>query len=715
MSIAADVDVIMQQFFDSQRPAAVNASLGDRGAARVVRSVPFKGEGSAPPEVLGEREWLVTNGLGGYASGTLLGAITRRYHGLLIAALPSPLGRVIMLNQLTEHLELPDGRRIELSSGLGFHESSESPGFASLVEFRLEDGVPVWRYEIAGIVIEKKIFMVHGHNTTLTSYDFLEGDEHVRIKLCPHVQFRPHEAAVDKALADDYILRAMRQGFEICAPAPHPPLRMLVHGREWSFSGGHTKIDQVFFRSEQQRGYEAFGELCSFGWFEAEICRGEAMTLVASTEPWESIAAMAPHECYATERSRRQRLALAAGIDDSESIRADLVLAADQFVITPVDPNKEKGAESAHTIIAGYHWFTDWGRDTMISLEGLTLLTGRHRAARGILDVFSQHIRDGLIPNLFPEGEHEGRYHTADATLWFFHALQRYLDTTGDREFLRQLLPKLSDIIAHHLRGTRFGIGIDPADNLLRQGQKGYQLTWMDAKVGDWVVTPRRGKAVEINALWYNALRLLAAWWEQEGDKAQAQEIARWADKARESFNRRFWYKEGGYLFDVIDCDNETGKNDAACRPNQLIAFSLDYPILDSSCWRPVLDIVQQRLLTPYGLRSLAPGHPDYQSRYFGDLRARDAAYHQGTVWAWLIGPFIDAWLRVFPDDRAGARKSLSAFGDHLGESCIGTISEIFDAEPPFTPRGCISQAWSVAEVLRGWTKTATRSDVVSG
>ena len=695
----------MNEIFDCQEIS--NAYSDKRDAVRVVRSVPFKGEGSAQPEVLGEREWLVTNGLGGYASGTLLGSITRRYHGLLIAALPAPLGRVVMLNQLTEYLELSDHRRIELSSGLGFHESSESPGFASIAEFRLENGIPVWRYEIGGIVIEKKIFMVHGQNTTMTNYELVEGDERVRIKLFPHAQFRGHEAPVDRALAaEDYTLRAMRQGFEIYAAATHPPLRMLVHGRDWSFSGGHTKIEKVFFRSEQQRGYEAFGELCSFGWFEAEVGRDEGMTLVASTEPWESIAAMAPHECYAAERLRRERLVLSAGVDDSDSVRAELVLAADQFVITPVDPNKEKAAVSAHTIIAGYHWFTDWGRDTMISLEGLTLLTGRHCEARGILDVFSQHIRDGLIPNLFPEGENEGRYHTADATLWFFHALHRYLEITGDREFLRQLLPKLSDIVAHHLRGTRFGIGIDAQDSLLRQGQDGYQLTWMDAKVGDWVVTPRRGKAVEINALWYNALRLLAAWLEEEGQRSQAEEIGIWADKARDSFNRRFWYNDGGYLFDVIDCDNESGKNDAACRPNQLIAVSLDYPILDASRWQAVLEVVQQRLLTPYGLRSLAANHPDYQSRYFGDLRARDAAYHQGTVWAWLIGPYIDAWLKVFPDDRLGARNSLAAFADHLGESCIGTICEIFDAEPPFTPRGCISQAWSVAEVLRCWIKT---------
>jgi predicted glycogen debranching enzyme len=481
---------------------------------------------------------------------------------------------------------------------------------------------------------------------------------------------------------------------------------MLVHGRDWRFSGGDAQIDKVFFRAEQQRGYEAVGELWNFGWFEAEVSRGESMTLVASTEPWTSMTELAPQERYAAECSRRKRLASRAGISDGASMAAEMVLAADQFVIAPVDPNKEKDAVGARTIIAGYHWFTDWGRDTMISLEGLTLLTGRQREARGILDIFSEHIRDGLMPNFFPEGEQEGRYHTADATLWFFHALQRYLEITGDRDFLRQLLPKLSDIAAQHLQGTRFGIAVDPQDGLLRQGQAGFQLTWMDAKVEDWVVTPRRGKAVEINALWYNALCLLAGWLREEGDGARASEIAAHAQKARDSFNRRFWYAEGGYLYDVIDCDNQTGKNDPACRPNQIMAISLDHPVLDAARWRPLLVVVHQRLVTPYGLRSLAPNHRDYRARYFGDLRERDAAYHQGTVWAWLIGPFVDAWLKVYPDDRAGARGFLNAFGDHLGEACLGTISEIFDAEPPYTPRGCVAQAWSVAEVLRCAFKT---------
>jgi predicted glycogen debranching enzyme len=288
--------------------------------------------------------------------------------------------------------------------------------------------------------------------------------------------------------------------------------------------------------------------------------------------------------------------------------------------------------------------------------------------------------------------------------LWFFHAIERYVAVTGDRWTLRLLLPKLVDIVEHHLRGTRFGIGVDPADGLLRQGQQGYQLTWMDAKVGDWVVTPRRGKAVEINALWYNALRLLQRWLEEEGAAEKSQDLARHAERALRSFNDRFWYEKEGYLYDIVG--GEQG-DDSACRPNQLLAISLSYPVLDPARWQTVLETVRRRLLTPVGLRSLAPGHPDYKPKYFGDLRARDAAYHQGTAWAWLIGPLVDAWLKVHPDDKPGARALLEAFVRHLDQACIGSISEIFDAEPPFVPRGCISQAWSVAEVLRCWVKTA--------
>jgi predicted glycogen debranching enzyme len=403
-----------------------------------------------------------------------------------------------------------------------------------------------------------------------------------------------------------------------------------------------------------------------------------------------------PPAARSAEHERRRRLVVAASPAARTDVGGELVLAADQFLITPAGRVEDAararaGGDTVHTVIAGYHWFTDWGRDTMISLEGLTLTTGRHYEAGCILRTFAAHVKDGLIPNLFPEGGTEGLYHTADATLWFFHALDRYLAVTQDDETLQFLLPTLHDIIDHHLRGTRFGIGADPADGLLRQGAEGYQLTWMDAKCGDWVVTPRRGKAVEINALWYNALRVMQKWVSRTNSETAAKPFANHADRVFQAFNRRFWY-DRGWLYDVVD--GEKG-DDPSCRPNQVFAISLPNPVLDPNRWPQVMATVTDRLLTPYGLRSLAPGEAGFQPHYFGDLRSRDAAYHQGTVWSWLIGPYVDAWLK------------LHQFGNHLDEACVGSISEIFDAEPPYTPRGCCAQAWGVAEVLRSWAATA--------
>jgi predicted glycogen debranching enzyme len=384
------------------------------------------------------------------------------------------------------------------------------------------------------------------------------------------------------------------------------------------------------------------------------------------------------------------------------------VLAADQFIIRPQgrarDAARAKAeGEDIRTVIAGYHWFTDWGRDTMISLEGLTLTTGRPSEAAWILRTFAHYVRDGLIPNFVPEGESEGVYHTADASLWFFHAVDRYVETTGDHTILDALLPVLMDIASHHLKGTRFGIHVDPADHLLAQGSEGYQLTWMDAKVDGWVVTPRRGKAVEINGLWYNALRLLAGW-TAESDPVLSATYEREAEAHHTSFNKRFWSDSLGHLLDVVDGE---GGDDPACRPNQLLAISLRHPVLAQERWAAVVEIARQRLLTPVGLRSLSPDHRDYKPTYFGDLMTRDAAYHQGTVWGWLMGPFIDAWLKVHPEDLSGARRWLKGLLEHLDQACVGSISEIFDAEAPFTARGCIAQAWSVAEALRCWARTA--------
>jgi predicted glycogen debranching enzyme len=418
---------------------------------------------------------------------------------------------------------------------------------------------------------------------------------------------------------------------------------------------------------------------------------------------------LAPDEATRCEQERRRRLIYTAATAPDDEIGAELVLAADQFIITPAgriaDATRARAmGNEIRTIIAGYHWFTDWGRDTMISLEGLTLMTGREREASFILRTFAHYVHDGLIPNMFPDGSNEGLYHTADATLWFFHALQRYLRRTGDQATLTHLLPTMLNIVDYHVRGTRFGIRVDPDDGLLCEGAEGYQLTWMDAKVDGWVVTPRRGKAVEINALWYNALRLLEGWLTEIRGADAAADIKARADEVYKCFNERFWNDATGFLYDVIDGE---GGDSPLCRPNQIFAISLDHPVLERSRWERVLAVVEERLLTPVGLRSLAPGEPEYKDRYYGDLRSRDAAYHQGTVWAWLIGPWIDAWLKVHRDDLAGARKFLAGCVAALDEFGLGTIGEIFDATPPFTPRGCIAQAWSVAEVLRCWVRTA--------
>ncbi len=655
------------------------------------------------------REWLVTNGLGGYASGTISGVVTWRYHGLLIAALPESLGRVVMLNHLAEFLLLPDGRRIQIGGEETCRPEDVLASGHYITEFRLEHQMPVWRYEVGDIILEKTLLPLHGQNTVHVTFRLLSNHDHLRMELRPSMHFRGHEVPVSEPIRRDYIFYADNDRYEVCGGDPLPPLRMVLRGECMTFTHDGGSRREILYQKDADRGYESRGILWSPGFFNVELRPKKDATLIASTERWNEMLALTPEEAVDFYQQRRERLVRLTDPAAHTSPGADLVLAADQFIIDPVGRVQDSAravaaGDEIRTIIAGYHWFTDWGRDTMISLEGLTLITRRHVEAGWILRTFAHYIRYGLIPNLFPEGHNRGLYHTADATLWFFHALHRYVEYTRDRDTLRHILPKLIDVAEHHLRGTRFGIEVDSRDGLLRQGAEGYQLTWMDAKVDDWVVTPRRGKAVEINGLWYNALCLLSNWLREEQREHEAEDYAQHAEQAKRSFNERFWYAEGDYLYDVIDGDNG---NDSACRPNQLLAFSLEHPILEERYWQPVLKTVHERLLTPVGLRSLSPDHPDYKPKYFGDLRARDAAYHQGTVWAWLIGPFIDCWLKVHPDDLAGARRHLEGFIPHLNEACIGSISEIFDAEPPFAPRGCIAQAWSVAEVLRCWVKTA--------
>ena len=611
----------------------------------------------------------------------------------------------MLLNGLAERLRFPD-------RSVGYLGAEELTGVTSekvfpVTEFRLENGLPVWMYEIGDYRLEKRLVIPYRQNTVHLIYKLLAGDGALRLGVRPVVNFRSHDAPVSTPLRSGYTVKMVDDRCEISIDPEPPILRIHFDGTNSAFTFDRKVIGEIVYPLEEERGYEASGKTWSPGYYRADLTVGTQASFVASIETWDAILSMSSEQALDTENRRRDSLLTTAPAAALTGFGQELVLAADQFLVSPDTRLKDVAiaraeGEEAWTVIAGYHWFTDWGRDTMISLEGLTLATGRQKEARWILHTFARYIRDGLIPNLFPEGADEGLYHTADATLWFFHALDRYVKTTGDQEILTLLLPNLLDIVDHHMSGTRFGIHVDPADGLLSQGAEGYQLTWMDAKVGDWVVTPRRGKAVEINGLWYNALSLLEHWLTEAND-SRSDKIRSYAERARTSFNRRFWSDDLGYLFDVIDGPNG---NDPACRPNQILTFSLNHPVLEESRWPTVLSVVEQKLLTPCGLRSLSPDHPDYKPIYFGDLRSRDAAYHQGTVWAWLIGPFVDAWLKVHPGDRIGARRLLEGFGKHLNEACVGSISEIFDGNSPFKPRGCIAQAWSVAEVLRCWILT---------
>jgi len=653
------------------------------------------------PASLLTKEWLVTNGIGGYASGSLLGISTRRYHGLFVPDLPGR-GRTMIVPRLDEVVE-QNGRRVLLAGAEYTDGRIEADGFAYLKDVRREHQTPVWIFEIGGSLLEKRILAPQGQNTVYVQYRLAQGPL-VRLHVRPFITCRPHDADLSEAYRGPFAVTIGGGRYEAQFPEGLPSLKFYLHPRCGVFVSDETVSAGVCYRVDRDRGSAHTEDLYSPGYFAMVLSTGGSLGFALSVEPWELLE----FECADIAGAAQQRLSrvIASAPDlPRDEFAGRLQLAADQFIVLP-GARPEEGALAhasggdARTIIAGYHWFGDWGRDTMISLEGLTLCTGRHQDARAILHTFSRHIRDGLVPNLFPEGARQGLYHTADATLWFFHALDRYVSVTGDRDTLMSLYPVLKDVMRRHRKGTRFNIGVDAHDGLLRAGTPEHPLTWMDAKVDDWIVTPRRGKPVEIQALWYNALRLMADWSGQLGERSE--QWREMAEQAEASFHRRYWYAAGESLYDVVD--GEEG-DDASLRPNQIFALSLRFPILRRERWRPVVEIVTDKLVTPFGLRTLAPDHPDYKPTYSGDLRARDAAYHQGTVWPWLIGHYLDAWLRVH-EDKAQARSLLRAFKDHLQDAGIGTISEIFDAEPPYRPRGCIAQAWSVAEVLRAYLKT---------
>ncbi len=651
-------------------------------------------------------EWLVANGLGGYASGSVDGPPMRRFHGLLVAALPAPIGRALLLHALHDTVELEGASPQVLQPG---RDGDATP--VARVDFCLRAGLPQWTFHLAGgVELERTVLVAHGQNTVHVRYRLTGATGSARLRLRPWLDFRPHEGSVEPAQRQPFTVATVTPARCEFTRAESPLLlRMQVSGEHGAFEADPQEWTEIPLVIEDERGYDHITSAHGPGVFTLTLSPGKEAWLTATTEPWARLDDVSPDEAWAHELTRRQRLVTSADESLQQPETFLLPLAADQFVIRPTTRMADDseayavGAEP-RTVIAGYPWFTDWGRDTMISLEGLTLVTGRHSEAHDILRTFALHVRHGLIPNLFPEGERDGLYHTADATLWFFHALSRYDTVTGDHALVDELLPALREIVRCHRKGTLFNIRVD-TDGLLAQGATGVQLTWMDALVDGWVVTPRRGKAVEINALWHNALVLLASWLDRAGDTAGRDELRAEAARCRVAFNARFWNPVKKRLNDVVDGENG---DDDACRPNQILAIAVPHSPLDRQYWAPVLDSVARELATPAGLRTLAPGHPDYKRAYFGDLRARDAAYHQGTAWPWLMGPFVDAWLAVHPADVAGARRWIEPLLDHLVHGgCVGSVSEIFDAEEPFTPRGCCAQAWSVAELARLVAKLA--------
>ncbi|MGH7899828.1 MAG: amylo-alpha-1,6-glucosidase [Candidatus Binatia bacterium] len=630
-------------------------------------------------------EWLETNGKGGFASSTVVGANTRRYHGLLTAALSPPCRRYVLLSRVEEVIE-PEGRAVELACN--FYPGCVHPqGYQFLSSFRL-DPFPHYTYWIGERGLEKTVFLVAGEDTVVIRYTLFAGPG-CFLQLRPFLAFRDYHCLSHRN--DGFDRRLEQQNGAVTVRPYHglPPLHFHHDAREVIPHGDWWMRHQ--YPREAERGLDFEEDLFSPFALRCELTTGASVFLVASTDREARPDARALERA---ERERRQRI-VAAAREKVPELEDRLALAVDAYVVQRVGGGR--------TVVAGYPWFTDWGRDTMISLPGLCLATGRFSEARDILTTFAGHLDRGMLPNVFPDSGAPPEYNNVDATLWFVRVCGQYAEASGDYETAgRVLLPALLDVVRHHRAGTRFGIGVD-GDGLLRAGDASTQLTWMDARVGDWVVTPRAGKPVEVNALWIDALETAAELAKRSGRDSDAAECAELAGRARQSFARRFWSAEKEYLYDVVDCPD--GKDDPTLRPNQIFAISLPRtPILDPAKQRAVLEAVGRELLTPFGLRTLSPHDPRYVPRYGGDQRKRDGGYHQGTVWPWLLGHYVSAHLRVHGRSKsslAAARAMIEPLLGFMANDGVGQIPEIFDAEPPHHPAGCIAQAWSVAELVR--------------
>lgn len=643
------------------------------------------------------REWLCANGIGGYASGTVAGFLNRRYHGLLVAALAPPLGRTLLVAKLEETARY-GGRAWPLAVNRWADGSVSPDGYRHIERFRLEGTTPVWTFALGDALLEKRLWMEPGANTTYLRYEFRRGSGPLVLELEALVNYRDHHG-LTQAGEWRMTVEPVPKGLRVVAFEGARETLLLSDGAK--ATPAHDWYYGFSLAEERERGFPDRDDHLMAGSFLAKLEPGGALTLVASAEATPLLdgdAALKRRQAHERGLMARWKEANPDAARAAPPWIQQLVLAADQFVVrrpSPADPD-------GRSIIAGYPWFADWGRDTMLSLPGLTLATGRASIARAILKTWASFADRGLLPNRFPDAGEAPEYNTADAALWYIEAVRAYDEATGDHRLLAELRPVLEEVIAWHVKGTRHGIQVDPEDGLLRAGEPGLQLTWMDARVGDWVVTPRIGKPVEVNALWYNALRAMVAIARRLGKPAEPSEGL--AARAAEGF-AGFWNPATGHCYDVLDAPDG---HDPTLRPNQILAVALPESPLTSRQKRSVLGACARHLLTSFGLRSLAPGQPDYRGRYTGGVVERDGAYHQGAVWGWLLGPFVVAHLNVF-NDPAAARAFLLPMAHHLAAYGLGTLGEIFDGDPPHTPRGCIAQAWTVAEVLRAWLATEPR------
>lgn len=634
-----------------------------------------------------EKEWLISNGIGGFSSATIIGANARRYHGLLVASLKPPVSRHLVLSKIDESITIK-GETINLFS----YQTNDyiMKGYLTQQLFKMNP-IPTFSYSIGDVFIEKKICMIYGKNTVAIVYRIQNGSEEASLKLTPLVNFRDYHHNSSKGFLS-FNQREVANG--IVLEPTYYDIDIKLHCSEGEFhKGNDCYFYNMFYQGESERGLEASEDHYIPGYFEISLKPREikTFTFIASVE--ERQEQLDGEIIIKQEVERLLKIQKMAGLKDD--FAKTLVLAADTFIV-------HRESTNAKTIIAGYPWFTDWGRDTMIAFTGLTLATGRFQDAREILFTFSKYVKHGMIPNVFPDAGHEPAYNTVDAALWYFEAAYKYVKYTGDYNFIKEnIFEALKQIISSYSKGTLYNIKMDK-DSLISAGEEGTQLTWMDAKVGDWVITPRHGKCVEINALWYNALMIMSDLTKKF--KEDTDEYKKVAEEAKRAFIKLFWNDDKKCLFDVIANDYKDDK----IRPNQIMAASLSFPVLEGDIAKSVVDVVWKHLYTSWGLRSLSPKEHGYIGSYGGNQYNRDIAYHQGTVWTWPLGQFITAFMKANGYTIENGKKALmfiEPFKDHLRDAGLGSISEIFEGNEPTLPKGCFSQAWSVGEILRAYVE----------